>query len=120
VPRRRCVGCGRTAPKSELLRIAAADRPAAGPGERAARIAVADRDARMPGRGAYLCRAADPVAGSGLVDPECLQRATRRGGIARALRAAVTLDPKLVESVMRVAQPAEGRPAGPLTLSRKS
>jgi predicted RNA-binding protein YlxR (DUF448 family) len=78
-----------------------ADRPAASPGERAARIAIADRGARMPGRGAYLCRATNPSAGSGLVDPACLQRATRRGGIARALRAAVTLDPKLVESVNR-------------------
>lgn len=52
----------------------------------------------MPGRGAYLCRAADPDRGPGLPDPACLERAVRRGGIARTLRAAVTLDPKLVES----------------------
>jgi predicted RNA-binding protein YlxR (DUF448 family) len=95
-----------------------ADRRAASPGEHASRIAIADRDATMPGRGAYLCLAADPAVASPLVDPACLERATRRGGIARALRAAVTLDPKLVESVKRVAQPAEGRPAGPLAISK--
>ena len=117
MPRRRCVGCGRIAPKSELLRIAVADRRAAG-GERASRIAIADRDATMPGRGAYLCLAANPAIESTRVDPACLERATRRGGISRALRAAVTLDPKLVESVKRVAQPAAGRPAGPLALSK--
>jgi predicted RNA-binding protein YlxR (DUF448 family) len=101
VPRRRCVGCGRIAPKSELLRIAVSDQRSARAGEPAARIAVADCDATMPGRGAYLCRAAAPDTGAGLAARACLERATRRGGIARALRAAVTLDPKLVESVGR-------------------
>jgi predicted RNA-binding protein YlxR (DUF448 family) len=51
----------------------------------------------MGGRGAYLCldqASGEPVA-------ECLATAARRGGIARALRAAVTLDSKLVESVSR-------------------
>jgi predicted RNA-binding protein YlxR (DUF448 family) len=56
---------------------------------------VADRAGTMPGRGAYLCRGAEP----GLPDPRCLARAARGRTIARALRAAVTLDPKLVESV---------------------
>jgi predicted RNA-binding protein YlxR (DUF448 family) len=49
----------------------------------------------MPGRGAYVCAGAsagEPVA-------DCLALAIRRGGIARALRRAVTVDPKLVESV---------------------
>ncbi len=101
MPRRRCVGCGRIAPKSELLRIAATVQGAAGESERARRHAVLDRDGTMPGRGAYLCRAADPDRRSGLPDPACLERALRRGGIARTLRAAVTLDPKLVESVNR-------------------
>jgi predicted RNA-binding protein YlxR (DUF448 family) len=90
VPRRRCVGCGRVAPKPELIRIAAVTLDGT-PGRRA----VQDRDGTLPGRGAYVCRSADttvPVA-------DCLARALRRGGIARALRCAVTLDPKLVESV---------------------
>jgi predicted RNA-binding protein YlxR (DUF448 family) len=54
----------------------------------------------MPGRGAYLC-------GDGVrerPDPQCLALAVQRGGIARGLRRAVSLDgltaePKLVESV---------------------
>jgi predicted RNA-binding protein YlxR (DUF448 family) len=49
----------------------------------------------MPGRGAYLCLGAAPE----LPDGACLVRATSRGAIARALRAKVALDPKLVESV---------------------
>jgi predicted RNA-binding protein YlxR (DUF448 family) len=90
VPRRRCVGCGRIAPKSELLRIAAAADAAA-----RSRRAVADRDATMPGRGAYLCVGESP----GLPSGDCLALAMRRGGIARALRCSVTVDPKLVELV---------------------
>jgi predicted RNA-binding protein YlxR (DUF448 family) len=90
VPRRRCVGCGRIAPKSELLRIAAA-RDDGGRSRRA----VIDPAGTLPGRGAYLCRA-------GIADTtpnlECLRLAERRRGIARALRCAVTVDPKLVES----------------------
>jgi predicted RNA-binding protein YlxR (DUF448 family) len=83
------VGCGRIAPKAELLRIAAVP---GGAGDRAE--AVCDPAGRLPGRGAYLCRAADAAMPAG----DCLARATRRGGIARALRCAVKLDPKLVES----------------------
>jgi uncharacterized protein len=92
VPRRRCVGCGRVAPKAELVRIAA-ERGVGG----ARRRAVQDREARMPGRGAYLCSAGEPAE----VAPACLKLALSRGGIARTLRAAVTLDPKIVESVSR-------------------
>ncbi len=47
------------------------------------RRAVADRDGTMPGRGAYLCRDGDRATPAGA----CLIGATRRGGIARALRA---------------------------------
>jgi predicted RNA-binding protein YlxR (DUF448 family) len=66
-------------------------------GAGAPRRAVHDRDGRMPGRGAYLCRGGDPDA----PDVSCLQQAVRRGAIARTLRAAATLDPKLVESLSR-------------------
>jgi predicted RNA-binding protein YlxR (DUF448 family) len=92
VPRRRCVGCGRIAPKSELLRLAV-DPDA----ERPPRRVLIDPAAKLPGRGAYLCRGREPA----LADPACLERATRRGGIARALRSPVTLERKLVESVSR-------------------
>ncbi len=56
-----------------------------------------DRDGSMPGRGAYICRGSDrerPAA-------ECMALALRRGGFAHALRAKVTVDAKLVESVSR-------------------
>jgi uncharacterized protein len=96
VPRRRCVGCGRIAPKSELLRIVAVER---GSADGAAR-ALADPNATIEGRGAYLClgtTAGRPAA-------KCLELATRRNAIARALRRpiadrSVALDSKLVESV---------------------
>jgi predicted RNA-binding protein YlxR (DUF448 family) len=101
VPRRRCVGCGRIAPKSELLRIAAV---ADGEGRRAR--AVIDTLARMPGRGAYLCRTAARGGGPSRPDEQCLARALRRRAIARALRRPVAgdlipADGKLVESLSR-------------------
>lgn len=99
MPHRRCVGCGRIAPKSELVRIAAM-----GELEGRSRRAVLDATGTLPGRGAYLCRddvTAQPAA-------ECLALASRRGGVARALRCAVTLtldepraSAKLVESMSR-------------------
>ncbi|MGA2163454.1 MAG: YlxR family protein [Solirubrobacteraceae bacterium] len=109
VPRRRCVGCGRIAPKPELLRIAVA----CDAGGRSRR-AVIDPAGTLPGRGAYLCKAGAATT----PNHECLRLAERRRGIARALRSAVTLDPKLVESTKRVAQSAEGRRAGPLAFSK--
>ena len=58
-----------------------------------------DRANSMPGRGAYLCRdrASDAPAARPLA--KCLALSMRRGGISRALRCAVTVDPELVESV---------------------
>ena len=64
-------------------------------GESRSPRAVGDESAIMPGRGAYLCRGSAPA----LVDAVCVQNALRRGGVSRALRCKVTLDPKLVESV---------------------
>jgi predicted RNA-binding protein YlxR (DUF448 family) len=61
------VGCGRSRPKSELLRFVRVE----------GRV-VRDPDGRAPGRGAYLCR-----------DPECLRLADRRGAFKRSVRAAV-------------------------------
>ncbi len=67
----------------------------AGTGRDQVKRAVLDRAGTMPGRGAYLCQGAAP----GKPAADCLSLATRRGGIARALRCAVTIDPELVESV---------------------
>jgi hypothetical protein len=107
MPHRRCVGCGRIAPKSELLRIAAV-----GEREGRSRRAVLDSAGTLPGRGAYLCRGDRDGEATGEPAAGCFALAARRGGVARALRCAVmlTLDepgaspkgqPKLVESVSR-------------------
>jgi predicted RNA-binding protein YlxR (DUF448 family) len=58
---------------------------------------VLDRAGALPGRGAYLC--AD--AGGGEPSARCAALATRRGGLARALRCAVTSAFEPIESVSR-------------------
>ena len=76
MPRRKCVGCGRVAAKSDLLRLAAALD------EGGARVVVVDRRGTLPGRGAYICR----VPASQQPSARCLALARRRRSIARALR----------------------------------
>ena len=56
-----------------------------------------DPTGTMAGRGAYLCCGADCNAPAA----ECLSLATRRDRISRALRCAVVIDAKLLESVGR-------------------
>jgi predicted RNA-binding protein YlxR (DUF448 family) len=70
-PIRRCAGCGRRAPKRELVRFAARG------GELAA-------GSTLPGRGVYTCRS-----------PACFERATRRRAFARTLREPVRVDASL-------------------------
>jgi uncharacterized protein len=64
-PERTCVGCRASAPKRELVRIVRAP----------AGVVDVDRSGSAPGRGAYVHPAAS-----------CVEVATRRGGLARALR----------------------------------
>jgi predicted RNA-binding protein YlxR (DUF448 family) len=64
-------------------------------GDARARRAVHDPAGTMPGRGAYLCRGATPSQPLA----QCAALAVRRNAIARALRSAVIVDPKLVESI---------------------
>lgn len=71
VPIRTCAGCGRKAPRIELLRFAALD------GE-----LTAVPESR--GRGAYTCRLAS-----------CFERALVANSFSRALRTAVRVDPAL-------------------------
>jgi len=93
VPRRRCAGCGRAAPKAELVRLALTRERGRPP-----RL-VLDRAGVMPGRGAYLCAAPGPAHGAQEPAPRCAELAARRGAIARTLRAPVQFDPAdLVES----------------------
>jgi predicted RNA-binding protein YlxR (DUF448 family) len=68
---RRCVGCGRRAPQSELLRFAAREG-----------ALVAGR--KEPGRGAYTC-----------LSVACFDRAADRGMFARVLRQQVRVGPEL-------------------------
>ncbi|HEX6548567.1 MAG TPA: YlxR family protein [Candidatus Dormibacteraeota bacterium] len=68
-PVRTCVACRLTAGKGELVRLVR------DPDTMEIRI---DPTGRAPGRGAYVHRS-----------PECVELALRRGGLARALKAAV-------------------------------
>src|SRR5204863_4809214 len=80
-PQRRCVGCGQTASKADLVRIALAGDEV-----------VVDRAARLPGRGAYVH------------GPACADRAVARRAFARAFRRSVAVPPNFVESVEQMAK----------------
>jgi predicted RNA-binding protein YlxR (DUF448 family) len=70
-PIRSCVGCGRKAPQSELLRFVAEEgRLVPGAGK--------------PGRGAYTCRRLS-----------CFERAAARRAFNRTLRRTVRVEPEL-------------------------
>jgi len=71
-PLRTCAGCGRKAPKAELLRFVVHEGTLM-PG------------AKAPGRGAYTCRRL-----------ECFERAAANRGFARTLRTPVRVEPELV------------------------
>jgi predicted RNA-binding protein YlxR (DUF448 family) len=71
-PTRSCVGCGRKAPQSELLRFVARDGRLV-PG------------AVEPGRGAYTCRRLS-----------CFERAVSRRAFNRTLKQNVRVEPDLV------------------------
>jgi len=70
-PERTCVGCGRKAPQSELLRFGSVD----------GRLTVGRA---VAGRGAYTCRR--------LV---CFERAAASRGFNRVLRRTVLVEPEL-------------------------
>jgi predicted RNA-binding protein YlxR (DUF448 family) len=67
-PIRTCVGCGRKAPQSELVRFVAKEG-----------VLVHGRS--EPGRGAYTCRR-----------PACFERAVARRSFARVLRQPVRVE----------------------------
>jgi predicted RNA-binding protein YlxR (DUF448 family) len=66
-PVRRCAACRTRRPKKELLRFA-----------RQSYGIELDPEQRRPGRGGYCCP-----------QPACVDRALRRGGLARTLRTAL-------------------------------
>jgi uncharacterized protein len=70
-PVRTCIGCGRKAPKDELLRFLAVDGSVVA-------------DSKAPGRAAYTCARLS-----------CFERAASRNAFSRTLRSRVRLDPHL-------------------------
>jgi uncharacterized protein len=70
-PTRSCIGCGRKAPQSELLRFVARDG-----------LLVPGRT--EPGRGAYTCRRLS-----------CFERAVARRAFNRTLKRNVRVEPEL-------------------------
>ena len=86
-PLRTCIGCRRSAPVSELVRVVHA-------GEGALAVGTS-----LEGRGAWLCRDA----------PGCVDLADRRRAFSRALRRPIT--PEAVEQLR--AELRAGSPAGP-------
>jgi predicted RNA-binding protein YlxR (DUF448 family) len=77
VPQRRCVGCGRSSTKAELVRLVA--------GPQGVEI---DPEGRRAGRGAYLCRNRD-----------CADAAIRRRALSRSLRAPVSVADQTLDSI---------------------
>lgn len=69
VPERKCVACGRKAPKSELVRIALTPQG----------TVVADPTGKSPGRGAYLCDS-----------PICWEQGLRKNSLERGLRSPIS------------------------------
>jgi len=76
-----CLGCGRRAPKHDLVRFTAV--PQGG-----APVVVCDRDGMLGGRGLYTCAAR-----------HCLERAMERRGFARGARAQVRADAALMDEL---------------------
>ena len=70
-PVRTCAGCGRKAPRAELLRFVAFD-------------GALTHSPQGPGRGVYTCRR-----------PACFERARERHAFNRTLRTTVRVDPEL-------------------------
>ncbi|MBQ2746923.1 MAG: YlxR family protein [Firmicutes bacterium] len=69
VPMRKCVGCGESKPKQELIRIVASEDGVS-----------ADPTGRKNGRGCYLCKGSE----------ECFKTARKRNAIGRNLQVELT------------------------------
>ncbi len=80
VPMRRCCGCGKSFPKSELIRIAGRDGRAV--------IDMADRES---GRGIYLCKSLD-----------CIAMADKKRAVGRSLH--MDLDGETVSALLAAAR----------------
>ena len=88
MPVRTCVGCRRTKPKTELVRLI---RGVDG-------IVRVDAPGITPGRGAYVCE-----------DPTCVDRAVRGARFSHAFRKPCSAGPGLAEEVRRLWQRRRSR-----------
>ncbi|KXO16695.1 YlxR family protein [Peptoniphilus sp. GNH] len=76
IPMRKCLGCGESKPKKELLRIVK---------NKEGEIFI-DTEGRANGRGAYIC-----------FDSKCLERANKSKGLQRAFGQSV--DKEIIDSL---------------------
>ena len=89
IPMRRCVGCMKSRPQNEMIRIGIRDGKL-----------TADPDRGLPGRGIYLCP-----------EEECLKRAVKRKSFSRALKQG--FDGKNIEALEdQITQMISGDDAG--------
>ncbi|MEM9068877.1 MAG: DUF448 domain-containing protein [Myxococcota bacterium] len=79
---RTCVGCREAHPQHALVRLAVVDEPP---------FLVPDARRKLGGRGVWV-----------MPDPECIEKAARRGGFARALRRKVQVDPAQLTDLLSV------------------
>ena len=77
-PERRCVGCGGTFPKKELIRVVRIPEPKEGESVPERRVFL-DPTGKKSGRGAYLC-----------MNPACLAKARKTGRLHSALDAEIS------------------------------
>ena len=77
-PERRCVGCGGTFPKKELIRVVRIPEPKDGEPTPERRVFL-DPTGKKSGRGAYLC-----------INPACLAKARKTGRLHTALDAEIS------------------------------
>jgi predicted RNA-binding protein YlxR (DUF448 family) len=76
IPMRRCVGCGESKPKKELIRIVKTPE----------NEFVIDTTGKQNGRGAYICN-----------NPECLEKSIRNHGLERSFK--MTIDKEIYNSL---------------------
>ena len=77
-PERRCVGCGGTFPKKELIRVVRIPEPKEGEPVPERRVFL-DPTGKKSGRGAYICRSR-----------ECLEKAIKKKSLERALKCSIS------------------------------
>lgn len=97
VSQRMCAGCGQRTDREDLVRLVVGEGPP---------FVAVDLGRRLAGRGISVH-----------LDRSCIRSAALRGGLARALRGAATVDPETVERM--IVQQLERRLQGLLSSARR-